>query len=207
MAIRKSAVERKQQIMDAAEHLFVSKGFEATSVNDVLNAVGIAKGTFYHHFVSKEAVMDAIIERYMGLIRERASEVLAQRDLPVHQKLFGVVLAARVHGDAQAELLDELHHSENATFHLHSQQRTLETVIPIMTGVVREGVSQGVFRTAFPEEAVEMLLVYTTSVFDELSVGGPEHSARKARAFIHHVELLLGADPGSFDYLSQVLPG
>lgn len=207
MAIRKSAVERKRQIMDAAEHLFVSKGFEATSVNDVLNAVEIAKGTFYHHFVSKEAVMDAIIERYIDLIRERAGEVLAQRDLPVHQKLFGVVLAARVHGDAQAELLDELHRSGNATFHLHSQQRTLETVIPIMTGVVREGVSQGVFRTAFPEEAVEMLLVYATSVFDALSVGGPEHGARKAQAFMCHVELLLGADSGSFDYLSQVLPG
>ncbi len=204
---RKPPDERKRQILDAAEQLFVSQGFEATSVNDILDAVGIAKGTFYYHFVSKEAVMDAIIDRYTHLIRERAGEIVSQPNLPVHQKLFAVVLAAQVQGASQAELLDELHRPENAIFHLRSQQRTLTTVLPIMADIVREGIGQGIFRTEFPEEAIEMILLYASSVFDELSESEPDSGERKAQAFIHHTELLLGAEPGSFGYLSQVLSG
>jgi AcrR family transcriptional regulator len=206
MMNRKPPDVRRGQIMDAAERLFVSKGFEDTSVNDILQAVGIAKGTFYHHFVSKEAVMDAIIDRYTGLIRERSDKVLSQEHLPVHQKLFGVVLAGRVQDGSQSELLGELHRPENAAFHVRSQQRALAAMIPIMADITREGIREGLFSTRFPEEAVEMILLYAYSVFDELSVSEPEDAARKAQAFVHHVELLLGAAPDSFAYLTQVLP-
>jgi hypothetical protein len=150
--------------------------------------------------------MDAIIDRYTGLIRERSAEVLAQEDLSVHQKLFGVVLAGRVQGDSQAALLGELHRPENAAFHVRSQQRALVAMVPIMADITREGIREGLFSTRFPEEAVEMILLYAYAVFDELPVSEPEDAARKAQAFVHHVELLLGATPGSFDYLSQVLP-
>lgn len=207
MTSRKPAEERKRQIMAAAEHLFVTQGFEATSVNDILRAVGIAKGTFYHHFPAKEAVMDAIIDHYVELIRERTRQVLDQPGLPVHQKLFGVVLAARVQGEGQSGLLDELHRPENAAFHLRSQQRTLETVLPILADIIREGVGQGIFATDYPEEAIEMILLYANIAFDDLAVAEPAQQARKARAFLHHTELLLGAEPGSFDYLAAGLAG
>lgn len=63
MRIVKEAEEQKQAILDAAEILFTTKGYGKTTIMDILEAVGIAKGTFYYHFKSKEDVMDAIIER------------------------------------------------------------------------------------------------------------------------------------------------
>ncbi|WP_312609309.1 TetR/AcrR family transcriptional regulator, partial [Mammaliicoccus sciuri] len=55
--------ERKNDILNAAEALFSTKGYQKTTIIDILKAVGIAKGTFYYYFASKEEVMDAIIDR------------------------------------------------------------------------------------------------------------------------------------------------
>ena len=64
----KNAEERKNEILDAAEVLFAKKGFEETSTGDILEMVGIARGTLYYHFRSKEEILDSDIE---ALIAER----------------------------------------------------------------------------------------------------------------------------------------
>ena len=62
MRISKEYDERKNEILDTAERLFHTKGYEKTTINDILKEVNIAKGTFYYYFKSKEEVMDALIE-------------------------------------------------------------------------------------------------------------------------------------------------
>jgi AcrR family transcriptional regulator len=59
----KKAEERRLEILDAAQGLFLSRGYDATTVNDLLNAVGISKGAFYHHFAAKEDVLQALVWR------------------------------------------------------------------------------------------------------------------------------------------------
>lgn len=68
MRIVKEADVRKNEILDAAGILFSEKGYDNTSVTDIMNAVGIAKGTLYHHFKSKEDIMDALIKRQTDAI-------------------------------------------------------------------------------------------------------------------------------------------
>lgn len=63
MRIVKEAEIRRNEILDAAEELFGQKGFDGTSTGDILGKVGIARGTLYYHFKSKEDIMDALIER------------------------------------------------------------------------------------------------------------------------------------------------
>ncbi len=57
------AEERKNLILDQAQRLFVERGFAATTVEDILNRAGIAKGTLYHHFSGKEDIMRQLIAR------------------------------------------------------------------------------------------------------------------------------------------------
>lgn len=64
MRIVKEAEERRNEILDAADELFGRKGFDGTSTNDILENVGIARGTLYYHFKSKEDILDALIQRY-----------------------------------------------------------------------------------------------------------------------------------------------
>ena len=83
MRIVKEAEERKNEILDRANELFCEKGFEGTSTNDILKAVGIARGTLYYHFKSKGDIMDALIERYNKHILNAAKSAA--------QKLFSMV--------------------------------------------------------------------------------------------------------------------
>lgn len=59
------------EILDIAEHLFETKGFDNTSTNDILNEIGIARGTLYYHFKSKEEILDAIIDRLTKQLLEK----------------------------------------------------------------------------------------------------------------------------------------
>ena len=53
---------RKRQILETAESLFAERGYEATSVQDILDVLHLSKGSFYHHFESKEIVLQKICE-------------------------------------------------------------------------------------------------------------------------------------------------
>ena len=54
--VKKSPEQWKKEILDAAQHLFLDKGYEETSVSDIMNLAGGAKGMFYRFFQSKEEI-------------------------------------------------------------------------------------------------------------------------------------------------------
>ena len=93
MRIVKEATERKNEILDAAAVLFMKKGFDNTSTNDILDAVGIARGTLYHHFKSKEEVMDALIDRQMEKILSAARQAAADLSVPVEERIIRTITA------------------------------------------------------------------------------------------------------------------
>jgi AcrR family transcriptional regulator len=72
MRVIKEPEERRNEILDTAETLFFTKGYGKTTVNDILQAIGIAKGTFYYYFKSKEEVMDAVLS--CGLLKPESRQ-------------------------------------------------------------------------------------------------------------------------------------
>ncbi|MCB0185753.1 MAG: TetR/AcrR family transcriptional regulator, partial [Caldilineaceae bacterium] len=83
---------RRREILDAAQAMFYQKGYEQTSVQDLLNAVGIAKGTFYHYFDSKQTLLkeltDRIVEETMVVIQQ----VVDQPELTAVEKFTRIYL-------------------------------------------------------------------------------------------------------------------
>lgn len=71
MRLIKNPEERRNEILDAAEILFITKGYTKATVMDILQACNIAKGTFYYYFQSKEEVMNAIVMRFILSGRHR----------------------------------------------------------------------------------------------------------------------------------------
>lgn len=89
MRIVKEASVRRNEILDAAEQLFVTKGFDETSTNDILEQVGIARGTLYYHFKSKEKILDAMIRENYGNASEKSqSNCRAEGQSGASQRLF-----------------------------------------------------------------------------------------------------------------------
>ena len=74
---------KKEQILDVSLALFMEKGYDNTSISDILSKLDIARGTLYYHFESKEAIMDMIIERSAKQIVEDAEKIVLQEELTV----------------------------------------------------------------------------------------------------------------------------
>ena len=200
MRIVKDAAERKNEILDAAEELFAAKGYEKTSTGDILDRVGIARGTLYYHFRSKEEILDALIGRIgQGLIA-RAKQAAEDKTVPVVERIVRTVAGLNLETGASSighEVLEQVHKPQNALMHQKMQQSLLDGVVPVISGLVEEGNAQGIYHTAYPRETTEMLVLYASIAFDSRSGLTPEQMMRKVQAFICSTERLLGAESGS----------
>ena len=118
MRVVKEAEERKNEILDVAERLFGTKGFDGTSTSDILNEIGIARGTLYYHFKSKEEILDAMISRIMSRLIEKVEVIAVQKNIPVLERLTMMMLSLNVSdGNFGQELLKQIHKPQNALMH------------------------------------------------------------------------------------------
>lgn len=202
MRIVKDAEQRKDEILTAAERLFASRGFDATSTNDILDAVGIARGTLYYHFKSKEEILDGIIARIVDDCACKAAAVAYDRSFPVLERLRRTLMAVHLEGSAAGFVMEQIHKPQNALMHQKTQAKLAEKINPIITDILKDGIQESLFQTDYPEETVEMVMLYANTVFDDLQELSPELRPRKVAAFIYNLERLMHAAPGS---LAQVL--
>lgn len=150
--------------------------------------------------------MEGIIDRHVEAMGARAEQVLTQPGLTAQQRFVAAVLAMQVQPGSQEQMLTELNRPENVVFHQRTTERTLQAALPVLAGIVRDGIAEGVFRTDYAEEALEMLLLYNAHVMDELDPQDPA-AGHTVQAFVHHIEVLLGADPGSFGFVFDLFAG
>ncbi|MBA9083802.1 AcrR family transcriptional regulator [Fontibacillus solani] len=204
----KEAEERKNEILDAADELFGQKGFDGTSTNDILAKVGIARGTLYYHFKSKEDIMDALIERYNVRILSAAQEVAEDKSIPVIERIIRAVMALNISGGSSQEIMDHIHKPQNALMHQKIHKVIIQGVPSILTEIILEGIEQGMFSTPYPFECMEMVVIYANTVFDDDMVAMTnEERASRMLAFICNVERLLGAESGSLMSVMRMFGG
>lgn len=205
MRVVKQAEERRNEILDAADELFGQKGFDGTSTNDILEKVGIARGTLYHHFKSKEDIMDALIERYSVGLLGAAQEIAADKSIPVVDRIIRVVMALNISGGSSKEIMEHIHKPQNGLMHQKIQRVIINGVPPILTEIIREGIEQGMFNTPFPYECMEMVVTYVNTVFDDDMVQMTnEERASRMQAFVFNTERLLGAQSGSLMHVMKM---
>ncbi len=199
MRVVKEAEERREEILDAAEKLFAAKGFDNTSTGDILDAVGIARGTLYYHFKSKEEILDGVIGRITNRLMQDAGEIVRKKELPVLERLTKAIMSLNVESKIGYEIMEQVHRPQNALMHQKMQATLLAGINPILTELVKEGIEQGICHTRYPESVVEMTILYANVAFDELNVAGlrPEQREKKIAGFIYNMERLMGMAEGS----------
>ena len=196
MRIVKEAEVRKEEILDAAETLFAAKGFDNTSTGDILDAVGIARGTLYYHFKSKEDILDGVIQRMTDKLIGVATGIVRQKELPVLERLTKAIISLNVETKLGHEIMEQVHRPQNALMHQKMQATLLAGILPVLTELIEEGM---IFHTRYPESVVEMTILYANTAFDELNAAGlnPAQRERKIAGFIYNLERLMGMAEGS----------
>lgn len=206
--MRKEAEERKNEILDAADELFGKKGFDGTSTNDILEKVGIARGTLYHHFKSKEEIMDALIGRYSDRLLGAAKEVAADKTIPLVDRIIRVVMSMKLNSGSSEEIMEHIHRPQNALMHQKIQKIIINGLTPILSEIICEGIEQGVFSTPYPYECMEMVVTYANTIFDDDLVQMTDvERATRIQAFIFNVERLLDVERGSLMSVIQMFTG
>ncbi|HDR7287288.1 MULTISPECIES: TetR/AcrR family transcriptional regulator [Bacillus cereus group] len=207
MRIVKEYEERRKEILETAERLFLTKGYTKTTVNDILKEIGIAKGTFYHYFKSKEEVMDEIIMRIIKEDVAKAKVIVSNPNIPVLEKLFRVLMEqSPKSGDIKDKMIEQFHQPNNAEMHQKSLVQSIIHLSPLLTEILEQGIEEGIFSTSYPQETIELLLSSAQVIFDDgLFQWKPEEMMRRVKAYIKMMEVSVGAKEGSFNYMLEVL--
>lgn len=199
MRVVKEHDERKNEIIDTAARLFGEKGYEKCSVNDILNTIGIAKGTFYHYFKSKEEVLDAVIDKTTEMIVERVREVAENDKLATEDKLLLVFMSMKVENQIEEGLLEEMHKAENALMHQKSLVSSVNALTPILTEVVKEGIQKGEFVCEYPGAYMQIFLTSAVTLLDDgIFKIEPEKKMMLLVALVSNLEKMLGVPTGTF---------
>lgn len=204
MRIRKDRDVRLKEILDCAETLFASKGYDKTSVNDILKAVDIGKGTFYYYFESKESLMYAVIKHVLARYCESLDVILKDNTLNALEKFIRITLGNMPKAQYTQNFIIDLQKQDNSSFQQISTKEGILLFTPILTEVIMQGIAEGIFNTPYPKETVEQILTINWFLFNQSLFGWTlEDIKPRLRAFTHNIELLLDVKKGSFDYMIE----
>ena len=194
----KKGERRKQELLQIAYRMFLQKGYEETSVDEIISQAGIAKGTYYYYFETKEQMLEEVI----GMMIEQemqAAEQILQTDLPVPQKIVGIITSLRP-ATAESPIEEALKKPENIIMHGKIQKKLIESVTPLLSEVVEEGIAEGIFACDHIPERIRMLLVISSETFDE-----GQFSEGDIAVFIDMAEKLLGAETGTMQFIRELI--
>jgi TetR/AcrR family transcriptional regulator, cholesterol catabolism regulator len=152
--------DRRELILASAAEMFARKGIGATTVREIADAVGVLSGSLYHHFESKDAIVDEILSRYLDAIRTRYAEVLASGTSPaecLHDLVLTSLQVAEDQPHATAIYQNELHYlREQPRF--QNVQAAAGDVQRTWLGVIETGVADGSFRDDIPPRVFYRLI-------------------------------------------------
>ena len=204
----KKGIERRDQIIEAAERLFYEKGYEQTSVQDVLDALSLSKGGFYHYFQSKIELLEAVCRRQSVRDAEEMTAAVARQEGAVARlntllRYCGLLRADRM--DFALLVLRVGYLGGSLQLRACLREGLMETALPMMREIILEGMAENVFFTRFPDDIGELILQLFANITDELAMliasGAPENQMgdmlTRLETYRCSVETLLGAPFGT----------
>ena len=152
--------ERRAQLVAAATEAFARQGVAATSVADIVRAAGVAQGTFYLYFTSKDDVILAVVAGVAETMLTSLQGRLDTAEMPAKDRLraFGRLLGDLARDGELSDVTDFIHRAENRTLHDRFAEHLLPRLLPLMEQLVADGVTDGSFRVADPRAAAWFVL-------------------------------------------------
>lgn len=214
--ITKDYDERYSEFLDVAQGLFFSKGYERTSVADIIKGVGVAKGTFYHYFDSKTDILDAIAKRMTEQIIATLQPMLNNEALNAKEKFeqfFSQIGNWKL--DRKQLMLDmvrTLYTEDNLRLRYKMRREAINQFAPVVAGIIQQGCDEGLFEAEYPFETAELIIKMAETreeatiafilaeTFDAAQV---ERIKRQITAYNRSVERILGMSVGSLQLLDD----
>jgi AcrR family transcriptional regulator len=179
----------------------LQKGYESTTMSDVMRLLDIAKGTIYHYFRSKEEFLDAVLLYITDGEHRRIQQIFDTLQGNALERLQALIFSIN-HENHDTELLENLHKPANAGMHIRLHARTLLMLTPFFAELFEKGRQEGVFHLDDPLACAEFIFAATSFLTDMgFYPWTRDQLKRRIKAMPNLIERQLGAAPGSFDFL------
>jgi AcrR family transcriptional regulator len=179
---------RRAELVGAARSLFFERGYDATSVDEIIARAGVSKGAFYYYFPSKGAVLEALAEQMAEEAAVNIRPILTDDTLNGFERLQQFLrLNQRLKAEQAPEtlaLFEALFHPQNLALHHHVFTRVSRVMNPIMATILQQGMDDGSFLPGDPLAIAEVLLGISSTTHEAVAglVGADSEEAFKAAA-------------------------
>lgn len=203
--IVKNPHERRADIIETAKKLFQTKEYERVTIQEIMNTLGIAKGTVYHYFSSKEKLLEAVVEDIINKNIEQMEMRVKKTKGNALKKLKALIETGNI-SSLYANILKGLHCPGNETLHTRLLSKTLIKQAPLYAQFIKQGCEEGIFKTNTPLESAEFILSATQFLLDRGFYPWQEEDLnRRIRSLPNLITQQLQAPEHSFDFLIALL--
>jgi AcrR family transcriptional regulator len=207
---------RKNEILDAAQELFFTKGYKQTSIESIIKKIGVAKGTFYYYFKSKEDLMDKLVKRMTNQILLEIKKITERTDLNALAKLNRAYITTRnvklENIDLVKLYLKVLYKDENIILKHKIYMSNIDLLVPEFAKIISQGVKEKIFNTPFPHKAAKLIFEVaqtlgdsTAKLFLEMDENPEvvEKLKREIELYEDAIERIVGAKKGSINIVDR----
>ncbi len=202
-----SDTKKYDKILDALQQLLEEQKIQNISVSDIANKAGIGKGSIYYYFPSKEAIVDALIERNYEKPLQTAKNLVSKTDISPFTRMAMLFQACR--SSSTAFLKDNntsaLSTSAQDIAFLHQKylNHLISELKPVLTEIIKQGIECGETHFDNPEALSEIVLIVIAVKLDNsLLPSTPEEIENTLKGLISLLEKGTGVPSGALGYLS-----
>ncbi len=207
---------RRAELVSAAQALFFERGYDATSVEDIIRRSGVSKGAFYYYFPTKDAVLETMARQMAETAVADLQDILDDPGLNAFEQLNAVFRRSRrAKIDQAAEILsyfEALFRPENLSLYHRIHNAVSEVMAPILSTIISRGVAERSLTSNAPEITAEILLglvstshrsvarLFAARSDEEFRLAADEFE-RRWRAQGVAMDRILGLPDGSLDLI------
>uniref|UniRef100_UPI004056562D TetR/AcrR family transcriptional regulator n=1 Tax=Agathobacter sp. TaxID=2021311 RepID=UPI004056562D len=198
---------KHNKILDALQLLLENKNIETISVREIAQTAGIGKASIYHYFPSKDAILEALIERnYQGSLNT-AKCLAEQTTISCHKRLAILFHVCRDASNSYIGLRKsstQVSIQEKAYIHHKFIHYLISELTPIVTEILKQGIQNGELVCESPEMLAELILIIITVKLDNsLSPCNAEALNKFMHDFILLLEKGTDAKESTLDFLTE----
>ncbi len=194
----KAPAVRRAELLDAANQLFQTKGYAVTTVDDIVQAVGVAKGTFYYYFKSKEAILTALVDQLMQKMVIGSQQIADKPDLNAIEKIVEIAKLQGKMMEKEEFVVIQMYLPENQKLNDKVNVEVVLLFSPIWAAVVEQGNREGVFQVEDPLSTCQFILAASQFMTGNHNFHWTEEQqAAHSRAMMIFVERAFGAKPNT----------
>lgn len=194
MGRNKYPEQTQERIVDASVKLFIEKGYDQTTIQDILDALNLSKGGLYHHFKSKEEILEAVKQKRAQYAADMLHDFIQNTEAKNAKEKLQKILC-KLGTSTETHMFDTvLSQANNPHFVIGALQNAVNQDAPVIAGIIEDGVKDGSLQTSQPDLCAEIFLLLLNFWASPMLFGRNLEETKRRLTYLQSIMRQLGLD-------------